>query len=92
MVDSETSKQVRCVTRFVEAQQNLPSDDLGGMDDELMDTQQEEEQECVYGEALKFVGTLVGSKRLSHAKNRKIFDDLISQVIYNFEEIFKKIR
>ena len=62
MVDSETSKQVQCVTRFVEAQQNLPSDDLGGMDDELMDTQQEEEHKCVYGEELKFARDIGGQQ------------------------------
>ena len=62
MVDSETSKQVQCVARFVEAQQNLPSDDLGGMDDELMDTQQEEEQACVYGEELKFARDIGGQQ------------------------------
>ena len=61
MVDSETSKQVQCVSRFVETQQNLPSDDLG-MDDELMDTQQEEEHKCVYGEELKFARDIGGQQ------------------------------
>ena len=93
MVDSETSKQVQCVTRFVEAQQNLPSDDLGGMDDEFMDTQQEEEQECVYGKALKFARDIGGQQEVvirQERENLRRFDKP-GYKIAALQQIFNKI-
>ena len=83
MVDSEASKQVQCVTRFVEAQQNLPSDDLVGMDDVLMeDTQQGEEQKVRSGHWWP--------ASVCHTPRTGKSDDLISQVA-KLQQILKKI-